>query len=156
MANSRPGRNAAENGMQKQFTCANGHAWAVDLKRGLAVAAISCPTCGAAAVTATPADQQQATTPFPRAEPTTLPAPRSPDGGLPEQFGRYVIKKLLGRGGMGSVYLAEDRQLGREIALKIPTSFVEDPIEGVQRFYREARAAGSFHHPNLCPVYEVG
>jgi predicted Ser/Thr protein kinase len=75
---------------------------------------------------------------------------------LPEQFGRYRILKKLGEGGMGAVYLAEDTQLDRQVALKIPRFLPEDDPEALQRFYREARAAGTIRHPNLCPVYDVG
>jgi hypothetical protein len=75
---------------------------------------------------------------------------------LPERFGRYRVLKPLGQGGMGTVYLAEDTQLGRPVALKVPRFPRGDGGEGVQRFYREARVAATFHHPHLCPVYDVG
>jgi serine/threonine protein kinase len=74
---------------------------------------------------------------------------------LPAQFGRYRLEKLLGKGGMGVVYLAHDTQLDRRVALKMPT---EALAEGVprERFFREARAAATLSHPNLCPVYDIG
>ncbi|MBI1918183.1 MAG: protein kinase [Planctomycetes bacterium] len=75
---------------------------------------------------------------------------------LPQQFGRYRILDKLGEGGMGTVYLAEDVQLGRRVALKIPHF---DPIqdsEQLKRFYREARTAARIDHPNICPVFDVG
>jgi hypothetical protein len=75
--------------------------------------------------------------------------------GLPAQFGRYRHKKLLGKGGMGSVYLAHDSQLDRHVALKIPR-FGPDEAGMRERFLREARAAATLHHPNLCPVFDVG
>jgi serine/threonine protein kinase len=75
---------------------------------------------------------------------------------LPEQFGHYRILKLLGQGGMGSVYLAEDTQRGRRVALKVPHLTATDGPTAVQRFYREARAAATLGHPNLCAVYDVG
>jgi hypothetical protein len=56
---------------------------------------------------------------------------------------------------MGSVYLAEDSQLHRRVALKIP-SFTSNEGAELERFYREARAAAMLRHPNLCPVYDVG
>src|SRR5262245_24792345 len=56
---------------------------------------------------------------------------------------------------MGSVYLVHDSQLDRQVALKVP-SFTPDDPEILQRFYREARAAAALHHPNLCPVHDVG
>jgi formylglycine-generating enzyme required for sulfatase activity len=57
---------------------------------------------------------------------------------------------------MGAVYLAEDTVLGRKVALKVPRFSPEDGPEFVGRFYREARAAAGLHHPNLCPVHDVG
>jgi len=74
----------------------------------------------------------------------------------PTEFGRYRILKELGRGAMGAVYLAEDEQLGRKVALKIPQ--FEGAVTDAQlaRFYREARSAGNLRHSGICPVYDVG
>src|SRR5262245_49614883 len=77
---------------------------------------------------------------------------------LPETFGRYRIVRPLGEGGMGSVYLAHDTQLDRLVALKVPRLGDEEqpaPHE-LARFFREARAAASLSHPNLCPIHDVG
>jgi hypothetical protein len=74
---------------------------------------------------------------------------------LPEAFGRYRILKLLGRGGMGAVYLAHDSQLDRPVALKVPR-FDSNDKSVRDRFLREARIAATFHHPSLCPIYDVG
>src|SRR4051812_36210894 len=81
-----------------------------------------------------------------------------PEGGLApgSTFGRYRIQRLLGGGGMGSVYLAHDTQLHRRVALKVPHFTPGDGPQAIQRFYREARAAATFDHPNLCPVFDVG
>jgi predicted Ser/Thr protein kinase len=76
-------------------------------------------------------------------------------GALPAGFGRYRIEKVLGKGGMGAVYLAYDTQLDRHVALKVPT-FAQDEGEQRERFFREARAAAVLRHPNLCPVYDIG
>src|SRR4051812_34074977 len=57
---------------------------------------------------------------------------------------------------MGAVYLAHDTQLDRRVALKVPHFTPEDGPEVIDRFYREARAAATFDHPNLCPIYDVG
>src|SRR5262245_9420337 len=77
-------------------------------------------------------------------------------GGVPAAVGRYKIERLLGRGGMGSVYLAHDPLLDRRVALKVP-AFVGGPTPGtVERFLREARAAATLTHANICPVYDVG
>jgi formylglycine-generating enzyme required for sulfatase activity/tRNA A-37 threonylcarbamoyl transferase component Bud32 len=75
---------------------------------------------------------------------------------LPEQFGRYRIVRKLGEGGMGAVYLAEDSELGRRVAIKVPRFTRVDGRDVIERFKREARAAAALRHPNLCPVYEVG
>ncbi|HKB35410.1 MAG TPA: bifunctional serine/threonine-protein kinase/formylglycine-generating enzyme family protein [Gemmataceae bacterium] len=74
---------------------------------------------------------------------------------LPEQFGRYRIIRKLGGGGMGTVYLAQDTELGRKVALKVP-HFTADDTVAIERFKREARIAAGIEHPNLCPVYDVG
>jgi serine/threonine protein kinase len=79
-----------------------------------------------------------------------------PPAAMPETFGRYKIIKRLGQGGMGEVYLAHDTQLDRQVALKIPKFSGADSAELIKRFYREARAAATLRHPNVCPVFDVG
>jgi formylglycine-generating enzyme required for sulfatase activity/serine/threonine protein kinase len=77
-------------------------------------------------------------------------------GGLKGQFGRYRIIRTLGKGAMGTVYLAEDTQLERSVAIKTP-HFTESPSEdSLERFYREARTAGTLRHHNICPIHDVG
>jgi hypothetical protein len=85
----------------------------------------------------------------------TLPGDGS-KADLPEQFGRYSVKRKLGGGGMGTVYLVENTDLRREEALKVPHFDPEDGEEVRQRFLREAQAAARLDHPNLCSVYDVG
>jgi serine/threonine protein kinase len=75
---------------------------------------------------------------------------------LPEHFGKYRIRKLLGRGGMGSVYLADDSHLDRQVALKIPRLVGDDTGKYVNRLMREAKAVASLRHANICPVFEIG
>jgi serine/threonine protein kinase len=82
--------------------------------------------------------------------------PAQPPGRMPDQVGRYRIIKKLGQGGMGAVYLAHDTQLDRAVALKVPHFGPDAGPQMLERFYREARAAATIHHPNLCPVYDVG
>jgi serine/threonine protein kinase/formylglycine-generating enzyme required for sulfatase activity len=72
------------------------------------------------------------------------------------QVGRYVVREKLGAGGMADVFLADDTQLGRRVALKFLKSETEaDPISR-RRLLREARAAATLDHPHICSVYEVG
>src|ERR671936_791547 len=70
--------------------------------------------------------------------------------------GRYKVLSRLGAGGMADVYLAEDQQLGRKVALKLLYQrFAEDP-GFVERFRREAQAAAGLQHPNVVSVYDRG
>ena len=70
--------------------------------------------------------------------------------------GRYRVLRKLGQGNMATVYLVEDTRLGRQVALKVPHFRPEDGPEIRARFFREARALAAVHHPNLCPVFDVG
>ncbi|MDA1054870.1 MAG: serine/threonine-protein kinase [Planctomycetota bacterium] len=72
------------------------------------------------------------------------------------QFGRYRLLRELGRGAMGTVYLAEDTELRRHVALKRPRIGENEATAMLQRFYREAYAAATLNHPNICPVYDIG
>jgi serine/threonine-protein kinase len=84
------------------------------------------------------------------------PCPARPPLDLPSQFGRFQIRREVGRGGFGVVFLAEDPHLGREVALKVPRADALMTAELRERFQREARAAAGLDHPNLVPVYEAG
>src|SRR5690348_7691197 len=97
--------------------------------------------------------------PKPASEDATLPPTgpaRATPRNLPERFGRYRVERMLGEGGMGAVYLAHDGQLDRSVALKVP--FLDGPDAGAARarFLQEARSAAALHHPNVCPVHDLG
>ena len=85
---------------------------------------------------------------------TVLTEQRAPKSMLGD-FGRYIIQGKLGEGGMGAVYIAKDTQLDRDVALKIPKFSPDDKVS-IEWFYREARSMATIHHPNLCPVFDVG
>jgi len=71
-------------------------------------------------------------------------------------IGPYKVRRLLGQGGMGTVYLAADPALGRMVAVKLLPRQLADEPEIVERFQREARALAKLRHPNLMHIYTVG
>jgi serine/threonine protein kinase len=68
----------------------------------------------------------------------------------------YRIERLLGRGGMGAVYLGEDVQLGRKVALKLLAPELVTDERFRERFLRESRLAASLDHPAIVPIYQAG
>ncbi len=93
---------------------------------------------------------------------TTINQGAQPAGGkidqveLPRPFGRYTLLRRLGKGGMGTVFLAHDSLLDRPVALKVPHPEVVSSPAALERFYREARAAAQLDHPCICRVHDVG
>lgn len=75
--------------------------------------------------------------------------------GPPLRIGRYTVERTLGQGGMGVVYAVRDDRLERTIAVKTLSGLVRDDTAR-QRLWREARAAASVNHPNICQIYEIG
>lgn len=87
--------------------------------------------------------------------PKSPPPPVMPPSGT-HRVGRFELRRQLGKGGCGIVFLAYDPKLEREVALKIPRPEMLMSQDARRRLVREALAAAEFDHPNLVPVYETG
>jgi len=99
----------------------------------------------------------QRSAPPPRAQPSTLP-PKGPSRDLITKTigGKYVVRAVLGEGGMGTVFEAEHLTIGRSVAVKVLHPNQARKKDAVRRFHQEARAAGAIGHPNICEVYDLG
>ncbi|MDO8667225.1 MAG: serine/threonine-protein kinase, partial [Gemmatimonadales bacterium] len=109
-----------------------------------------CPTCGLDLTTLTGAGQATA------AMAAAPPQPDEADIVRDALKDEYELEKELGRGGMAVVFKARDKQLEREVAIKVLPFSLSFDAEFVERFQREARTAGKLEHPNIIPIYRVG
>ncbi|MBK6689264.1 MAG: protein kinase [Deltaproteobacteria bacterium] len=82
--------------------------------------------------------------------------PSSDELGVGHPIDHFEIERLLGRGGMGEIYLAEDTQLHRKVALKVIAPGLLDAPEAQERFLVEARATARFNHPHVVTIHSVG
>ncbi len=80
----------------------------------------------------------------------------NPPRDLPERIGSYRILELLGEGGMGQVYLAEDTSLERQVALKFLPQEMQADETARKRFQRAAKSAAALDHPFICHIHEIG
>ena len=71
-------------------------------------------------------------------------------------IGRYRIGELIGTGGMGQVFLADDTELHRKVAFKVLHHDISNEEDRIRRFVQEARAASALNHPNILTIYEIG
>lgn len=136
-------------------------------KHSVSNAALSCPNCGAALAETSlptavlpPSKQPEPARRGDRAQPSALSSSDSADGArfatgtmLTE---RYRIVSLLGRGGMGEVYKAEDLKLKQIVALKFLPEAVALDGGALARFHNEVRITRQISHPNVCRVYDIG
>jgi serine/threonine protein kinase len=79
-----------------------------------------------------------------------------PGESAPRQIGRYRVERLLGKGGFGLAYLANDDQLQRPVAIKMPHDRLVAQATDAEAYLTEARAVATLDHPNIVPVHDVG
>src|SRR6202165_4038917 len=72
------------------------------------------------------------------------------------KLGRYEIRSKIGEGGMGEVYLAQDTELNRKVAIKVLPADLASNQDRMRRFKQEATAAAALNHPNIAHIYEIG
>jgi serine/threonine protein kinase len=126
---------------------------------------VFCPRCGKIAVGTSPSMLRDAlaslevadpSSPQTAAEGTVYELSPDPSWANFNSSGRFQILQELGRGGMGAVYLAHDRVLHRQVAIKCPRTEIQNERGMQGRVLREARAVAKLKHANIVPVYDVG
>ena len=95
-------------------------------------------------------------TPDPAAGPTTGPAPPGPAPAPPAAFGRYQVRRTLGAGGFGAVYLGHDTQLDRPVAIKVLRGGTRPAQAEGEQALQEARRLAQLRHPGIVAVHDVG
>jgi eukaryotic-like serine/threonine-protein kinase len=95
--------------------------------------------------------------PYETVPPTLVPSELSPlPLGDPMQIGRYRVIRLLGKGGFGRVYLAQDDELDRRVAIKVPNPERISSPRDLEAYLKEAKNLAKLEHPNIVPVYDAG
>src|SRR5262249_6346554 len=87
---------------------------------------------------------------------SALSPPEAPRYEQLQRIGRYRVERLLGHGGFGQVYLAQDDQLDRLVTVKVPHRHLVSRFEDAEPYLLEARIVAKLDHPHIVPVFDVG